>query len=900
MLEIKNITKIYHSKNANDVVALDNVSINFGDKGLVFLLGKSGSGKSTVLNTIGGLDSFDKGEIIINGKSSSTFTAKDFDSYRNTYVGFIFQEYNVLPEFTVEKNIALALELQGKTSNPQAIDELLESVDLKGYGKRKPNQLSGGQKQRIAIARALVKSPEIIMADEPTGALDSKTGIQVFETLKKLSKDKLVIVVSHDRENAEIFADRIIELKDGRVISDRVKKNVSPKQATPNVDLIQNNLVRVNGGQLTPDDRKFIDKLVSSVKGDIYISASEPINHEIKRAAKINEYGQSSVYVDTERSDILVSPNQQEFKLIRGRMRTRDSMKMGASSLKAKRGKLVVAIMLSIFTMLVFGFADAMASFDAGNNMYKSIQNSENQTFALTKEAYDEDFNYGQMVMLKESDVSALQAKYPNHTFAPCVAMNYDFPFANPGSLNNFITYRSSVNSFNLSPQQYETFKLDLVSGNYPTSSGKVAITLLEYEIFKQAGYMSSGGIKYNINNYSDIIGKEIAGCQVTGIIDTKLPQNILDVLLQDQLEYTMINQMNLMPIVEYGMHLGLFFGSSSDIVVSDYNRYASLNLEINNNEFTVSVDEKANKYISTSIMKNGATSLQKNQVIVDFVVSYYSYNNSYYINALNLEADTFAEVESIIETRFSTASAFDTNFGDALSDYNKSYPIEVVGVTCSMRDESSYYYNSAKVHAIESDYFGFNLEKIGDYNCVITKLNGSNLDKDLVISNCNLKSEETKFLVQNEASGILYNFYDIFKMVAQICLYIGIAFALFSMLLIMSFIANSISYKKKEIGVLRALGATGGDVYRIFTWESLFIVAIIFVISCVLLGVGCLIINLVLKNQVGLYLSIMTFGIRQVLLLGGVCLLIGVLASWLPTRKISKMKPIDAIQERK
>ena len=204
MLEVKNLVKIYKTKNAADVRALDDVSIKFNDTGMVFLLGKSGSGKSTLLNVLGGLDKFDSGEIIIKGKSSNTFTEKDFDAYRNTYLGFIFQEYNILPEFTVQKNISLAIELQGRKANKKVVEDLLEQVDLRGYGKRKPNQLSGGQKQRIAIARALVKDPKIIMADEPTGALDSNTGKQVFDTLKRLSEDKLVIVVSHDREFAEI------------------------------------------------------------------------------------------------------------------------------------------------------------------------------------------------------------------------------------------------------------------------------------------------------------------------------------------------------------------------------------------------------------------------------------------------------------------------------------------------------------------------------------------------------------------------------------------------------------------------------------------------------------------------------------------------------------------------
>ena len=220
MIEVRNLKKVYTPKKGVKVNALDDVSIRFPETGLVFILGKSGSGKSTLLNMIGGLDKVDSGEIIIKNKSSKDFSQADFDSYRNTYLGFIFQEYNILNEFTVGANIGLALELQGKKATNEKINEILRTVDLEGYAKRKPMQLSGGQKQRVAIARALVKDPEVILADEPTGALDSKTGIQVFDTLKQLAKTKLVIVVSHDREFAESYGDRVIELKDGKVISD--------------------------------------------------------------------------------------------------------------------------------------------------------------------------------------------------------------------------------------------------------------------------------------------------------------------------------------------------------------------------------------------------------------------------------------------------------------------------------------------------------------------------------------------------------------------------------------------------------------------------------------------------------------------------------------------------------
>lgn len=243
-------------KGGADVRALDGVTLRFPETGMVFLLGKSGSGKSTLLNVCGGLDSPTDGEIVVKGRSSKNFTQSDFDSYRNTFIGFIFQEYNILDEFSVEDNIALALELQGKPKDRQAIDALLNEVDLAGYAKRKPNTLSGGQKQRIAIARALVKNPQIIMADEPTGALDSTTGKQVFDTLKKLSKTKLVIVVSHDREFAEQYGDRVIELKDGKVISDVTKQTESQTAEDENLSVSGNTLCVKSGAALTDGDLK--------------------------------------------------------------------------------------------------------------------------------------------------------------------------------------------------------------------------------------------------------------------------------------------------------------------------------------------------------------------------------------------------------------------------------------------------------------------------------------------------------------------------------------------------------------------------------------------------------------------------------------------------------------------
>lgn len=219
-ISINNVHKTYKGRKTEQVNALRGVSFTLPETGMVFILGKSGCGKSTLLNVLGGLDGFDEGDIVVDGKSMKDFTAKDYDDYRNNYVGFVFQENNLLEQYTVKRNVGLALDLQSQKGVDEKIAEALEKVDLKDFGERRCNRLSGGQKQRVAIARALIKNPEMLLCDEPTGSLDSDTGKEIFELLKKISENTLVVVVSHDRESAEKYGDRVIEIKDGSVLLD--------------------------------------------------------------------------------------------------------------------------------------------------------------------------------------------------------------------------------------------------------------------------------------------------------------------------------------------------------------------------------------------------------------------------------------------------------------------------------------------------------------------------------------------------------------------------------------------------------------------------------------------------------------------------------------------------------
>ena len=221
MLQIKNISKTYKTGNLIQK-ALDNVSLNLRDNEFVAILGPSGSGKTTLLNIIGGLDKYDSGDLVINNISTKHYKDRDWDSYRNHTIGFVFQSYNLIPHQSILANVELALTISGinGSKKKQMALDALEKVGLKEQAHKKPNQLSGGQMQRVAIARALVNNPSIVLADEPTGALDTKTSIQVMDLLKEVAKDRLVVMVTHNPELAQEYANRIVKLKDGNIIDD--------------------------------------------------------------------------------------------------------------------------------------------------------------------------------------------------------------------------------------------------------------------------------------------------------------------------------------------------------------------------------------------------------------------------------------------------------------------------------------------------------------------------------------------------------------------------------------------------------------------------------------------------------------------------------------------------------
>ena len=292
MLELKNIKKTYYV--GENITALKNISLNFGSSGFVSVLGPSGCGKTTLLNVIGGLDGYDDGDLVVKGKSTRFFKTPDWDAYRNNCIGFVFQNYNLISHQTILQNVEVALTLSGisKSERKRRAKKALENVGLGDQIGKKPNQLSGGQMQRVAIARALVNDPEIILADEPTGALDSKTSVQIMDILKEISKEKLVIMVTHNADLAKEYSSRIITMLDGEIESDSAPVSSAEAEKNSGFDRLKKTAMSIFaaigisfGNLKTKKGRTFLTSFAGSI-GIIGIALTFALSNGISEYLK--------------------------------------------------------------------------------------------------------------------------------------------------------------------------------------------------------------------------------------------------------------------------------------------------------------------------------------------------------------------------------------------------------------------------------------------------------------------------------------------------------------------------------------------------------------------------------------------------------------------------------------
>lgn len=579
MLEVKNLFKVYSTKKGVDVHALAGVSVKFPETGMVFLLGKSGSGKSTLLNVSGGLDKPTAGEIIVNGKSSKDFSTADFDSYRNTYVGFIFQEYNILEEFTIAENISIALQLQNKPNDKKAVEELLRQVGLEGMGKRKTNTLSGGQRQRVAIARALIKNPKIIMADEPSGALDATTGKQIFDTLKKLSEDRLVIVVSHDNEFARQYADRIIELVDGKVYSDTLVQ--AEETIEENVRIINDNTITVKDWSKVSE--KEVSEIVSVMKkrNKQTVITSDPSKIEgVKNLLGIKEE-KEKIAVKTEKRE----EKAESAEFIKSRLPLRHAIKMAWNVMKTKPIRLAFTILLSVISFTFFGVFSSLMLYDPNYSIADALLHSEYQSVSLEKryQAYftlDKDVLEGNAerqpfqsklrASFSPNDIERLNQNDVGLKFAGIVDLGqyrYDLGDGIRGYEGMTFLFQNDIRIPSEYNKYYSTdilygfsdcgaqFMLDngftLLAGRYPETTTEIALPEYVYNYYAHAVTNVYPSRPLGFLEPSDMLGYEIRVGEytftVTGIYDVgEIPEKY-DELLNKESELSKFEKESLM-----------------------------------------------------------------------------------------------------------------------------------------------------------------------------------------------------------------------------------------------------------------------------------------------------------------------------------------------------------------
>ncbi|MDR1138418.1 MAG: ABC transporter ATP-binding protein/permease [Clostridiales bacterium] len=923
MLSIRNLTKLYYPKRGNAVTALNNINLDIADSGLVFLLGKSGSGKSSLLNIIGGLDTYTNGEIIIKNKSSSGFSKADFDSYRNTFLGFIFQEYYLLEDYTVGKNISLALELQRKKADKDAVVDMLARVDLsEDYYNRKINELSGGQKQRVSIARALVKNPDIILADEPTGALDTKTGLQVFDVLRNLAKQKLIIVVSHDRENAELYADRIIELADGNVISDRTRSTDNGQlQDTPPINWISDNLVQIQPGyQLQSQDVDRINSMLRNNNQVAYISQDAKSNLVFGEKASV--HGLSGTFEGTNPSNLHIKQyNPSDFALVRSHLPFKDSFKIGASGLKTKPIRLTFLLILSLVAFTMFGMSFTGSFVNSVQMEVNYLRDRNRQSLVVSNQhgyRYIDDsisWSYSDQPIRSEhlQELTKITGKTPLKILSNYSVNIGDYSDRNlileSGERDNYFAPIQSISTLLELPQEGTPGFLRLVEGQQPQDYDEIAVSDWIADYFVGHNYIGQEQPKA-INSYKDLVGLElrldntlltISGVYATdtdlskfGNVNAKDNDNFLNKIMFESLNGNTAGSM---------MYVKSGFGTQQQPSI-------------------VTIPRKANSYLNNSVsygryiyylLANNASPVESREVYLKDGVDIDNLADNQILlggRYFGIDYNTPSETaQSIFDSLVQPGGELDSPFEYTLVLYDEdgSYQpyseiFEVVGLLCNI-EADNYWENEALSEAMILNPNA--LAKLSDLIATIST-NDSSVMLDVsntstmravykYLANSVIEIGEDLFaLTPNTEFGVIRMFAQLFEgAFTPVLLWIGIVLAIFSALLFMNFIGVSIYHKKKQIGILRAIGARGRDVFKIFFIEGLLISLGIFVLSSIATTLLCWLINISIGFAV---LNVNVFVFAGLL---GVAVLVALLATWLPVFKITIKKPIDAINNK-
>ncbi|MDO5014538.1 MAG: ATP-binding cassette domain-containing protein [Clostridia bacterium] len=943
MIELRGISKTYKTNRGKAVQALKNVSIQFPKTGMVFISGKSGCGKSTLLNIIGGLDKADEGEIIIKGKSSRDFTAADFDSYRNTYLGFIFQDYNILEDFSVGANIALAMELQGEKATDQRLNEILSQVGLDDLADRKPSQLSGGQRQRVAIARALVKNPEIIMADEPTGALDSVMGKQVLMTLKKLSADKLVIVISHDLEFAETYGDRIITMSDGEIISDKEKTIVKGVAKDAGVTVIDDSIIQIKKGyKLTSEDLQMINEYLSKNEEDSVISLDSQLNDQMRKISKINSEGDRELFRDTDKEALAARATDYEsMRLIKSKLPLKSTIKMALSSMKVKPVRLFFIILLSVVAFGLFGSAITMATYNKDKALNVSLKEGNINYVSFAKQEKllnDKKTDFKVPALLRSEDISTIKKEFPEKTFVKVLSKKTFFEVGDMTKIEKKPFYAPAISGFTtIDENTIAEFGMSYI-GKLPKAKDEIMLTNYTYNVIKETGYINPKDRKtIPILQAKDLIGKEIIISEdnfkktykITGIIDTKFPSTIYDSYKKDVDEdendklSNLLKEAQMIEVLDTSLEQVAFISpeqfsilDNEPIVYDLFSLSTQLDFEepqsnhLNDSAFRAFLPFSSANKSNVVFFDKAKQNLEENEVLIPIGMS-----QAIDIETPNGKQNLGDMLSSVILADEGEMNAED--YKALIRSYAPSIPfnslkytfttmanptakpitgqLKVVGFYFKTGSEQNFY------TGVLSDQFikKLNIQQPGKYSALISNMPEKQEDIKKIVDFSFAEKNDAVYPMKNSAA-ISVDFIDnVVKILLPTFVAIGTLLAIFASVLFMTFIFTSIKYKQHDIGILRAIGARGTDILGIFLSESLIISLINGVLACIIAGVGIYSINRTIDKILQTGITLFDFGIMHIALVLLISIISAAIASFIPVFTISKQKPIDAIRSR-
>lgn len=865
MLQLKNITKNYLSGD-NEVQALKGIDIEFRENEFVSILGQSGCGKTTLLNIIGGLDRYTSGDLIINGKSTKEFKDKDWDTYRNHSVGFVFQSYNLIPHQTVLANVELALTISGvgKAERRKRAIEALQKVGLGDQINKKPNQMSGGQMQRVAIARALVNDPDILLADEPTGALDSKTSVQVMEILKEISKDRLIIMVTHNPELAKKYSSRIVKLLDGKIIDDSnpyksseedVKKARNKKDKSGKASMKFTTAVRLSLNNLmTKKGRTFLTSFAGSI-GIIGIALILSLSHGMQSYINRVEEDTLSSYPLTIQEASIDVTSMLEAMMGNGEKEEHNDNKIYSRPI-------VNNILETVSTKLQTNNLEEFKKYlESGDTNIKDYINAIQYEYNLNLNIYkqNEDKTYQQVNPSKVFDELGFGEMMESRQSASSM-------MSGSMAMTQTDVWTEMLDNQNLLQSQY-----DVLAGKWPTKYNEVVLIVDEN------------------NEVSDYTLYSL------GIKDIKeLNESMEKIKNKEKVEAGESESYSYDDLLNYKFKILL----NTDYYKKSGNAWQDMS---NDDEYMKNVVDNAKEITIVGIIKTNEETVSSSGA---GMIGYTKELKEYVINKIN-ETEIVKEQKESPNINVFTGIEFPENQNSSF-DYSQ------------LTDEQRMYMSTlseAELAELMKNYaenstatYDSNLSTLGVVD--LNKPSTINIypkdfeSKDMIttrISEYNDKQtndgKEENVITYTDIVGVMMSSVStIINVISYVLIaFVGISLVVSSIMIgIITYI--SVLERTKEIGILRSIGASKKDVSRVFNAETLIIglvAGLIGIIVTILLNIP---INMIIKSIVGIS-NISKLPTAGAIILVVISVGLTMIAGLIPAKFAAKRDPVEALR---